>query len=118
MVALPCASHLIPHLQCPILHYPRLKHHQSFIHNFIFDLDPSAHPSHSSTNSVPIPPATQLVPDILQDYHEKLTGQIYDSSGNVIDAHLPTPSSPKQSLDDWGSYGDHLWFEAAEFIFK
>ena len=47
-----------------------------------------------------------------------VSGQTYDANGNVIDPHLPPPSPPEKSPDDWGPYGDRLRFQIAELMFK
>lgn len=47
-----------------------------------------------------------------------VSGQTYDANRNAIDPCLPPPPPPEKSLDDWGPYGDCLWFQIAELIFK
>ena len=46
------------------------------------------------------------------------TGNIHDANGHIIDPKTPSPPVSEKSPDDWGSYGDRLQFETAEFIFQ
>ncbi|KAI6136007.1 hypothetical protein F5141DRAFT_1059268 [Pisolithus sp. B1] len=86
---------------------PALKQHQSSVDNFMWSSDPNATIYHH----LPAQPA----PGITQDYHEKLT-----TLGILQELLMITtpPQVSDKNTDDWGPYGNRLWFETAEFLFQ
>ncbi|KAI6016071.1 hypothetical protein BKA83DRAFT_4129107 [Pisolithus microcarpus] len=64
-------------------------------------------------------PPAQLAPGITQDYHKSLLVRVtHDASGQPIDPSTTPPQVSDKSTDDWGPYGNRLWFETAEFLFQ
>ena len=86
------------------------------------------HAAHGHDLSMPDDTEQPLLPDIVQEYHEKLTGLLSPliliivksyHTGNVCDENgmdlpegmLPLPHTPWQDQDDWTPYWNQLDFE-------
>ncbi|KIL00125.1 hypothetical protein PAXRUDRAFT_8417 [Paxillus rubicundulus Ve08.2h10] len=83
---------------------------RSSFHNYSFRPS-SSNPASRSRNR-------HATPGIIRDYHDKLTGHIYDADGRLLDPDTPPPPISQRGPNEWGSYSEQLWFEAAEFIYK
>ncbi|KAN0094367.1 hypothetical protein V8E55_002654 [Tylopilus felleus] len=79
---------------------------------------PAVIDAQATTNNLFDRPATKPALGVFRNYHDKLTGEIYNADGQPIDSNAPCPPASDKQPDNWSPYGSKLQFESADFIFQ